>query len=69
MKGEIAKKMALTAEEIALIAQNLKMRDYTSPKDYGILLAYRPRHQHAKGKRVLHTLNYPRKGVPYTLAQ
>lgn len=52
-------------ELVIEIINALKSRDYTSPKDYGLLLAYRPRHKHAKGKRVLHVHNYPRKGIPY----
>ena len=40
------------------LINKLKIRWYTSPKDYGKALANHPRHAHAKGRRVLHTTNF-----------
>lgn len=46
------------ADKLRDVILNLKQRWYTSPKDYGQALANRPRHAHAKGRRVLHTTNF-----------
>ena len=46
------------SDKIRDIILNLKQRWYTSPKEYGQAIANRPRHAHAKGRRVLHTNNF-----------
>ena len=58
-KVELKKQRAAAiAEKLGIIMLHLKMRYYTSPKDYGRCLANMPRHKHAKGKRILHTTNF-----------
>lgn len=50
--------LANFSDKLRNMILDLKQRWYTSPKDYGQALANRPRHAHAKGRRVLHTSNF-----------
>ena len=46
------------SDDLRKAVENLKMHWYTSPRDYGMALANRPRHAHAKCRRVLITTNF-----------
>ena len=52
----------LTKSQVEKIIENLKLRYYVSPKEYGIRLLYTPIHKkkgyQAHGARVLHTNNF-----------
>lgn len=50
--------LANFSDKLRNMILDLKQRWYTSPKDYGQALANRPRHAHAKGRRVLHISNF-----------